>query len=188
MDAVRIVLAGDLAALRRLVQDDGDARHRRYTPGGLTLLMVASASGTLDCVRFLLESGEEPDARSTAGGETALMLAAARQRPDVIRVLLEEGADIDARDDSGATALHHVFAGTGRSRDLEQTVRLLVQSGASLDLTDVPGPRPSDLARRRKWALRIPWLDIELDGWRTVRRDRVVKLLEDGARGQRPGE
>jgi ankyrin repeat protein len=178
MDAVQIVLSWDLPALQRLLEDDRDALLRRCTSSGLTLLMVAALSGSVDCVEYLLEAGADPNARSTISRETALMFATVRHRHDAMRRLIEAGADVNARDGGGATALHHALAGAARRTTLERTISLLVESGADTAIADRDGRLPAEIARRRKWAIRIPWVGLEIDGWRHVRRDGVVRLLE----------
>lgn len=178
MDAVELVLSGNLADLQRLVEHDPDAHERRYTPGGLTLLIVASASGTLESVEYLLGAGADPNAQGTTGGETAVMFAAARRRRDVLRRLIEAGADVNLRDHDGATALHHALTGAGRRQELEDTIGVLLAAGADAAIADRHGQLPSDRARYRKWALRFPWLNVGMDGWRLVGRDRVVRMLE----------
>ena len=55
--------------------------------------MLASASGSADAVRALLEQHVDANAAESANGETALMFAAALDRADAVRVLLAHGAD-----------------------------------------------------------------------------------------------
>jgi ankyrin repeat protein len=63
------------------------------TTAGITALMVASASGSADSVRLLLDRGASVNARESNGGQTALMFASAHNRPAVIELLIERGAD-----------------------------------------------------------------------------------------------
>ena len=55
--------------------------------------MFASASGSVEAARLLLDREPEVNARESSGGQTALMFAAANGRHRVIEVLIERGAD-----------------------------------------------------------------------------------------------
>lgn len=60
---------------------------------GTTLLMAASAAGSADAVKVLLQHGADVNANDITNGQTALMFAAARNSASAIKVLLERGAD-----------------------------------------------------------------------------------------------
>ena len=58
--------------------------------------MVASASGSVDSVKILLDAGAEIEAKEKVHGQTALMFAAALNRVDVVKFLLSRHADPNA--------------------------------------------------------------------------------------------
>src|SRR5205807_2669665 len=58
-------------------------------------LMTASASGSAEAVKLLLDHGADVNARESAHGQTALMFAAALNRDRVIKVLTSRGASVD---------------------------------------------------------------------------------------------
>ncbi|HET6604741.1 MAG TPA: ankyrin repeat domain-containing protein [Xanthomonadaceae bacterium] len=135
LDLTTAAAAGDLAAVRRLVElglplDAGDGQ-------GCTALLRASGNGQLPVVQWLLAHGADPDHAAHAGATclsaavsmgfepvvatllehgagadrllpgavTPLMIAAALGLPAIARTLLAHGAQVDARDDSGNSAL-----------------------------------------------------------------------------------
>jgi len=90
----------------------------------LTPLMLASRSGRLDAVRYLLAHGADPNRCIRISG-TPLTLANGQK--EVIRELLEHGADPNLRAPDGYTALiDAVRSGDG---DLEE-IHLLLKAGA----------------------------------------------------------
>ena len=66
------------------------------TAEGMTPLMAAALSGSVDTTKVLLDAGAEVNAREKAHSQTALMFAAAEGRADVIKLLASRGADLKA--------------------------------------------------------------------------------------------
>ena len=81
---------------------------------------------------------------------SALMLAAQYGDPNLVQMLLAAGASVKAKNKEGATAL--IFAIKGFSPDPGQIVkvRLLVQSGAEVNIETSEGETPLALARMLK--------------------------------------
>ena len=92
-DLIASAKLGDITRVRELVSKGAAVN----TPDrrGLTPLMWASASGSLEVVQHLLERGAIVDRRA-ADGTTALMLASANGFTETVRVLLGRGADVTA--------------------------------------------------------------------------------------------
>ncbi|KAF8253117.1 ankyrin [Wilcoxina mikolae CBS 423.85] len=82
-------------------------------------------------VHCLLQRGANVNNRRE-DGKTALHFAVLRSS-EVVRLLLEHGADIDARDYCGKSPLY-----TAVHFNRTHTVRLLLESGASLGVGDMP--------------------------------------------------
>jgi uncharacterized protein len=116
---------------------------------GATPLMRAAKALDLGLMQTLLEHGADPSL-SMANGNTPLMVTltgrgAATLRADTpmfhaVQLLLDHGADINAAAANGETLLHR-----GVTRG-DAFVRLLVERGARLDLTDEGGRTPLDVA------------------------------------------
>jgi ankyrin repeat protein len=103
-----------------------DVKDRR---GGATPLMNASAFGSIETMKLLIDKGADVNARSAAGA-TALMWAATDLAK--VRLLIERGADVNAASESGRTALL-IAAMSDRSGPV---VRLLLSRGANALVID----------------------------------------------------
>jgi ankyrin repeat protein len=115
---------------------------------GATPLMRAAKVSDVGLMRLLLDKGADSK-RTTKNGTTALMIAASRPgRPGppeeqtiaALELLRQHGADPNAVNANGETALH-LAVGRG-----DQVVSYLVEHGASLDIKDVFGRTPLDVA------------------------------------------
>ena len=82
---------GNASMVETLLAAGADANDATTT--GATALMFASASGSVEAARLLLEREPDVNARESSGGQTALMFAAANGRHRVIELLIERGAD-----------------------------------------------------------------------------------------------
>jgi len=101
--AVRAIHAGDLAALRRLLDAAPDLAVEPLAHlGGRTLLHVATDwpghfPNVADIISLLIAAGADPNAAAAGPHpETALHWAASSNDVDAIDALLDGGADIDA--------------------------------------------------------------------------------------------
>ncbi len=105
-------------------------------------LMTAASNGVTPMVEKLLASGVHPDALESDDEDdevvTPLMMAAQGGHADVLRALLAAGAAVDGPVDGYETALARAaspptFMDPG---DQPETVRVLVEAGASLERLD----------------------------------------------------
>ena len=140
-------------------------------PYGETVLMTAARTGSVEAVKILLEHGAAVDAKESVRGQTALMWAVVENHPEIVRLLHQRGANINAtstvfvpppiRADRVGQA-----AGAGITRQKAQSapqgkmtpllyaardgnlemVRLLLESGADIKLTDANGTSPLVIA------------------------------------------
>jgi ankyrin repeat protein len=141
---------GSAGVVTQLLQAGADANSA--SPEGETVLMTASRTGSRAAVQVLLDRGARVDAREQWFGETALMWAAAEDHPDVVALLIEHGAALDTRSQllefakfrfNLATMVNTVLPRgsltalmlAARQGSLA-SVRVLVDRGAALDLTD----------------------------------------------------
>lgn len=137
-----VIGAGDLAALGRLLDEEGLEPDTRFAPNEEspnTPLALAIAALQLPAAGLLLERGASPDLRTTmpavdergrrdpeAECYTPLMFAAAAGFTEGVRLLIERGAEVDAAGYEGCTALA-IAAGF----DSAAVARALLAAGAN---------------------------------------------------------
>jgi ankyrin repeat protein len=127
---------------------------------GQTALMAVARTGNLDAAKLLIKHGADLNAVENWGGQTALMWAAARQHPDMVKLLIENGAILNKRAQvrdwerrvtaeprvkemlsGGLTPLLYAVR-----EDCLECVRVLVESGADMNLPDPDNVSPLILA------------------------------------------
>ena len=123
---IAAVDAGDLNAVRRLIEQGADANAR--VPGDGTALIRAARRGDLAIVEELLRLGADAK-QSSRGDGNPLIAAAAAGSKDVVERLIAAGADVDAIVAGDETPL--INAARHGHLDI---VQLLVDAGADVNL------------------------------------------------------
>jgi ankyrin repeat protein len=140
---------------------------------GQTRLIIASARGSVDTVRALIERGSDVNTKDFKGF-TSVMGAAAAGHTEIVELLLNSGAEVDAKNSQGLTALAlavangHLAAAKklieadarvefkikgltllmlAASRGYSEIVELLVERGADANQTDFFGKTAMDYAK-----------------------------------------
>ncbi|KAF5797964.1 putative cyclic nucleotide-binding domain, potassium channel, voltage-dependent, EAG/ELK/ERG [Helianthus annuus] len=164
------VSRGDDVLLLKLLRRGGlDANE--MDSNGRTVLNLAAANGSLECVLLLLDYGADPNKRDSEGN-VPLWSAIIGRNADVIKLLVDNGAtltsgdvgefasyaveqnsiemlkdiikhggDVTVRNSMGTTALHKAI-----SEEKTKVVEFLINHGANIDMPDVHGWTPRDLA------------------------------------------
>jgi ankyrin repeat protein len=145
---------GNASIVEMLIKAGADPRSP--SAEGEPPLMTAANAGSVDVVRALARHGADVNVRDGWMGETALMWAASENHPAVVKTLIALGADVNARS-SPKKWPNLVYPRLGLSNRTDfpkgewtalmyaardgawDAVRALVESGASLDLTDPDG-------------------------------------------------
>ncbi len=146
VDAIR-VLAKAGAKLGLLEKDRYDA------------VTIAAVANNEDALRALLAAGASAKLTTSRYDGTALIAAAHLGHAGVVKQLIEAGAPLDHVNNLHWTALiESIVLGDGGPRHTE-TLRLLVEAGASHTLTDRNGNTPLRLAKGRGYRAMVDILE-----------------------------
>ncbi|HVC74886.1 MAG TPA: ankyrin repeat domain-containing protein [Candidatus Micrarchaeaceae archaeon] len=120
----------------------------RLTDHDRAAVVEAAGSAPAAAVALMLDLGFTPNTRN-GFGEQPLHTAAYAGNAEAVRLLLNAGADVEARDDNfDGTPLAYATVGSGeRAGQLGnwiETIRLLVDAGASRDGVWISGKPPSE--------------------------------------------
>jgi len=128
--------AGQLEVAKLLVAHGADVNAGNCLPWNpaevMRPLSWAVGPGHLEVVKFLVEAGAEID-YSGPDGMAPLASAAMCGQTDIVGYLLHHGANPNRKDSSGRTALYLADG---------ETVRLLVEGGARVNIRDLKGWTP----------------------------------------------
>ena len=139
--------AGDVAKATELIERGADVNAKDETEQSAYLLATSEVGPDPAMLELMLESGAEIDAKDSYNG-TGLIRAAHRGYPEIVRRLLAAEIELDHVNRLGWTALlEAIILGDG-GPDHVETVRLLVEAGADVDLADGAGVTPRMHAER----------------------------------------
>jgi ankyrin repeat protein len=134
-------------AMRALVKAGADPNaleHDRYD-----IVTIAAVANDLATMKLALELGTRAGNVTSRYDGTALIAAAHLGHAEVVRELIRAGAPLDHVNNLGWTALiESIVLGDGGPAHT-QTLRLLVEAGANVNLPDRGGNTPLALARGR---------------------------------------
>ena len=139
-------VAGDVAALKELVAMHGPALVRLDgDPVELTTLHLASASGNIEAVRFLLSPPVEADPCAARNNNfTPLHAAAMQGHAAVCEILIGAGSGVNVQTNPQGYAPLHSAAFAGHV----DAIRVLLEHGADRKLVNYRNEQPTDTARR----------------------------------------
>lgn len=113
---------------------EAGANLKPFSPGGLSLLHLASQSGRLASARLLLEAGHPVDG-PWSEPHSALHEAATpgyADQPEIIRLLVAHGIDVNVRDADRKSALDWALEYGGSAA----CINTLIESGAHFDVRE----------------------------------------------------
>ena len=133
-------------AARALIEAGSDVNQQDRTQQSAYL--ITTSEGYLELLELTLASGADVHSLDSYNG-TGLIRAADRGHVEIIETLLNTDINVDHINSLSWTALlEAIILGDGGPRHTE-VVRLLVEAGADIHLTDSDGVTPLEHARRR---------------------------------------
>ena len=130
------------AVVNIIVQD-----YQKQTP-----LLMATGSGCVDVMRWLLDHGADADARN-ALNHTPLHFAMFNTHFEAIQVLLHHGVDIDLQNILGETPLYSFLKRASlSSEEMVDRVRWLLEHGTDTNIPDFDHSTALHLASSSGWA------------------------------------
>lgn len=98
----------------------------------INALIVATESGSFDCVRCLVENGLDVNykikGKEETAGRTPLFCASVKNHAHIVEYLIENNADVNSCEDSGLSCLH-IAATLGH----DKIVKILCENGANIN-------------------------------------------------------
>jgi ankyrin repeat protein len=150
------------SVIEYLISNGADP-NRQHNESGAPVLVGIAYMNNVECVRALLEGGADPNRARVSTGETPLHSSLAKSsenvsdadRHAVVQLLIDHGADPNLRTISGTYTL--AFWGDVNTRGVtplhraaayapEETVRLLLDSGADKTIRDANTDSPQSWA------------------------------------------
>ncbi|XP_072542150.1 M-phase phosphoprotein 8 [Salminus brasiliensis] len=119
---------GNYVAVKRALSSKEDYNLDQEDSSGMSLSMLAAASGQDDILRLLIKKGVKVNGRQK-NGTTALMHAAEKNFLTTVAILLEAGSCLNAQTLGGETALMKAC-----KRGNADVVRLLLEYGADCNI------------------------------------------------------
>ena len=138
--------ANHLDVAEALIKAGADVNAQDHTRQSAYL--IATSEGYLDLLRLTLQAGADVRSTDSYNG-TGLIRAADRGHVEIIKALLQTDMDRNHVNRLGWTALlEAIILGDGGPRHTD-VVRLLIESGADVNLADGEGVTPLAHARQR---------------------------------------
>ncbi|MBM3538906.1 MAG: ankyrin repeat domain-containing protein [Alphaproteobacteria bacterium] len=146
----------DLAEARRLIAAGADVNGQDETRQ--SAFLIAASEGFPELLRLTLAHGANVHFTDSYNG-TALIRAAHHGHVEVIAELLKTGIKVDHVNRLGWTALiEAIVLGDGGARHTE-TLRLLIEAKANVNIADRSGETPLTLAKRRSFSAMVRMLE-----------------------------
>jgi ankyrin repeat protein len=145
LDIVQLLLDHDADEHDRIRKDTTPLHRRASLPVKFSRMLLGHTGRPEKSIRARDEEGYTP-----------LHLASLHGRPDVVRLLLSRGADVDALGKDHRTPLHLAIHDQKMTGEIMAVCKLLLQSGASVNIRDCLGHTPLHCASIYSFELVLP--------------------------------
>lgn len=115
------------------------------------IVTIAAVADDLDMLQLALAGGASPKNLTSPYKGTALIAAAHLGHAEIVRELIKAGAPVDHVNNLGWTALIEAVTLGDGTKKYQETVRALVDGGATLSIADRTGATPLTLAKKRNY-------------------------------------
>ncbi|WP_339308440.1 ankyrin repeat domain-containing protein [Paenibacillus sp. FSL R5-0519] len=137
----------DLASAKILIEAGADVNVQDDMKNNPFL--YAGAEGYLDILKLTIEAGADPAITNRYGG-TALIPASEHGYVEVVRELLTQtSVNVDHVNQLGWTALLEAIILNDGNAQQQETIQLLIEHGADVNITDRDGVSPLSHAKKR---------------------------------------
>jgi uncharacterized protein len=140
--------ASRLAEARELIEQGADVNVKDGTEQSAYLLATSEVGPDPALLELMLANGADVQARDSYDG-TGLIRAAHRGYPEIVARLIKAGVKLDHVNRLGWTALLEAIILGDEGPDHIETVRLIVDAGAGVNIADNAGVTPLAHAEQR---------------------------------------
>lgn len=181
-EMAKAVKKGDTAKINAILNEgtiDIDYRDPIY---GQSLLAWAVCNQKIEMIRFLLQKGANPNLHNTFNGRSPIVLACGDRLADIkiLELLLEYGGDPNdyVKKTEYVTYQHWTETPLKEAANIDlKKVKLLIEHGAKVDFTPVPGETPLYRAIGRGYTDIIRYLLMEANA--DYRKAFIVNIEGD---------
>ncbi len=140
----RLAKEGNLPAMQLIIKEARDAIDTTDSTDGWTALMISSALGKLEVVKWLVHGASaNVNLKDPMNGWSAIMCAAAKSRMDVAIWLAQNGSDVNLKNNAGKCALD-ILRDPVKKQLLSDAAKAAAATTASLNDPSSLSPSPSD--------------------------------------------
>ncbi|KAJ6226384.1 serine/threonine-protein kinase tnni3k-related [Anaeramoeba flamelloides] len=139
----------DLDTIKKNFKTTNLNKHTRNEKKTPLHLVCEAQNASLEVIRWMIQNGSDTNSKDSSLSTPLHSVCGNRiPHPEIVRFLAENKADVNFANVDGNTALH-LFS-SSRQIYNPQTISILMQHGAKMNISNLKMQKPSDLSRRNK--------------------------------------